>query len=146
MVGSMLYNMCDLKAIEINMQSSLMNNLMFYVFKLGCNTTKATENTFWAKGEGAVDYNTVTRWFKKFYLGCKNLDDQTRSGMSITVYSEVILQAIKASLTSSTLRILTNLAFHSTMWFVTFTTLAKIFRAAKSCLMLPQYCKTFDFP
>ena len=39
-------------------------------------TVEATKSIRSAKGESAVDYNTITRWFKKFRLDCKNYDDQ----------------------------------------------------------------------
>ena len=47
---------------------------MLSEFELGYNFTKATKNICCAKSEEAVDHSVVTRWFKKFYLGCKNLD------------------------------------------------------------------------
>ena len=37
------------------------------------------------KGEVVVDHSTETRWFKKFRLGCKNLDDQVSSVRPKTV-------------------------------------------------------------
>ena len=41
------------------------------------------------KGEGIVDHSIVTRWFKKFHLNCKNLDDQAKLGRSKTVDYEI---------------------------------------------------------
>ena len=35
-------------------------------------------------------YSTVTKWFMKFCLGCKNLNDESRSGRPKTMDSEVI--------------------------------------------------------
>ena len=52
---------------------------MLYKFELGHNTMKATKNISCAKSEGTIDNNTVTRWFKKFCSGYKNLDDQAWS-------------------------------------------------------------------
>ena len=40
---------------------------------------KATKSIYFTKGEGAVDHSTVTRWCKKFCLGYKSLDNQTKS-------------------------------------------------------------------
>ena len=57
----------------MNMQHSLIWEFMLYKFKLGHNAMKAAKNIC-AKDEGAVDHSTVTRWFKKFCLGCKNLN------------------------------------------------------------------------
>ena len=50
-----------------------------------------------------------------------------------TVDSKAVLQAIEVNLVS--------LASLSPRWFVTFTTLAKVFRATELCTMLPKYCK-----
>ena len=58
---------------------------------MGHNVSEVTENICWAKGEG------------KFRLGCKNLNNQTRSGRSKTVDSEAVFQAIEANQVSSTL-------------------------------------------
>ena len=52
---------------------------MLYKFKLGHNAAEATKNICYMKGKDAVDHNTIDRWWKKFCLGCKNLDDQARS-------------------------------------------------------------------
>ena len=46
--------------------------------------------TLCVKAESAVDHSTITRWFKKFLTGFKN------------VMSKIVLQAIKSNLVSST--------------------------------------------
>ena len=52
--------------------------------------------------KGSVDHSTITRWFfKKFHSGCKNLDNEIRSGGPKTVDSKVMFQAIEADLVSS---------------------------------------------
>ena len=38
-----------------------------------------------AKYKGTVDHSTVTRWSKKLCSGCKNLDNQARSGRPKTM-------------------------------------------------------------
>ena len=58
---------------------------------------KKIKNICCAKGEGIVNSSTVTRWFEKFWLGCKNLDNQARSDRPKTVDSKAILQAIDAN-------------------------------------------------
>ena len=45
-------------------------------FILVHNTAEATKSICWAKVEVAVDHRTLIRWFMKFSMGCKNLDDQ----------------------------------------------------------------------
>ena len=55
------------------------------------------------KSEGVVDHSTVTRWLKKFRLGCKNLDAQISRPK--TVNSVAVLQALKANPMSSTQRV-----------------------------------------
>ena len=62
---------------------------MLYEFKMGQDTIEVAKNICCEKGEGTVDHNIVTRWFR---LGCKNLSDQARSGRS---------KAIEANPTSS---------------------------------------------
>ena len=83
----------------------LIQEFMLYKFKLIQNATESTKNICWAKGEGIVVYSIVNRWFKKFSLGCKDLNDWTKSGRSKAFDSEVILQTIKANPASSTQRI-----------------------------------------
>ena len=51
---------------------------MLYKFKLRHNVSGKT--ICYTKVEGTVDESTVTRGPKKFRSGCKNLDDQARSG------------------------------------------------------------------
>ena len=48
---------------------------MIYEFGLGRNAMETTKNIWCAKDEGTVDHSTVTRWFKKFHSGCKNLNN-----------------------------------------------------------------------
>ncbi|XP_029643946.1 histone-lysine N-methyltransferase SETMAR-like [Octopus sinensis] len=81
----------------MSVQSSLIRELMLDKFELSHNAAEESKNICCAKGEVAVDFHIVTRWFKKFRWGCKNLDDQARSGMRKTVDSEVVLQAIEAN-------------------------------------------------
>ena len=73
---------------------------MLYKFELGHNAIEAIKNIYYAKDEGAIDHSIVIRWFKKFHSGCKNLDNQTRSGRSKTVDS-----MLQANLESSTQRV-----------------------------------------
>ena len=72
---ALIHSMCDLKTAQINVQ--LIWGLMLYEFQLSHNVMEATKTCF---DEGAVDHCTVTRWFKKFCKGCKNFNDQARSG------------------------------------------------------------------
>ena len=46
---------------------------------------EATKNICYLWGKSAVDHRTINRWFNKFCLGCKNLDDQARSDKPKTV-------------------------------------------------------------
>ena len=59
--------------------------------RTGYNAADATKNLCCAKGEGSVDHSTITKWIKKFHLGCKKLDDQTRSSWPKTIDSEAVL-------------------------------------------------------
>ena len=87
----------------MNVRRSLIRQLMLYEFELSHNAAEATKNICFAKGEDAVDHDTVTSWFEKFLSGCKNLDDQTRSDEPKSVDSEAVLQTIEANPSSSTL-------------------------------------------
>ena len=66
---------------------------MLYEFKLSHDTMEATESIFCAESKCAVDHRTGAIWLKKFYLGCKNLNNQARSGRCKTVDSEAVLSA-----------------------------------------------------
>ena len=60
--------MFDLKDTQMNLQHSLIWELMLYQFELYHNNEEATQNVSFAKAEGIVDHSTVTRSFKKFRL------------------------------------------------------------------------------
>ena len=62
---------------------------------------KATKTIRYVKGEGTVYHNTESKWFKKFCLGRKNLNNQTSSSGLKTMDSESMLQAIEENLASS---------------------------------------------
>ena len=66
---------------------------------------EATWNISCEKDEGTVDNSTVTRWFKKFCSGCKNLDDHTNSGKHKTMTSEALIQDIKGYWMNHTRRV-----------------------------------------
>ena len=57
---ALLHSVCDLKAAKINMQHSLISELILYKFKLGHNTTETTKNFCGIKSEGTID-NSITR-------------------------------------------------------------------------------------
>ena len=66
---------------------------MLYKFKLEHNTAEETKNICGMKGEDAIDHSTVvTRWFKKFCSGCKNLDNQVRTDRFKSMNSKVMVQ------------------------------------------------------
>ena len=48
---------------------------MLYVFKLGHNIFKASENICYTKNEGAINQIAVTRWTEKFSSDYKTFDD-----------------------------------------------------------------------
>ena len=50
---------CDLKALLMNVQHSLIWELMLCGFELDHNVTEAMKNICYAKGEGAVDHSMV---------------------------------------------------------------------------------------
>ena len=68
---------------------------MLHEFKLGRNATKATKSICCAKDEGVIDHSILTKWFKKFCSGYKNLNKQERSGRPKTMDFKAVLQAIE---------------------------------------------------
>ena len=66
------------KATPKNLQHNLIWEFMLYEFDLTYNITKASRNICYAKDDGLVDHCTVTRWFKKFHKSCMKFDDQAR--------------------------------------------------------------------
>ena len=76
----------------------------------GHNDLETTKNICCVKDEGAVDHATVTRWLQSFCSGCKNLDNQAKSGRPKTVNPGAVLQAIEANTASSTQRVSSELS------------------------------------
>ena len=58
---------------QMNVQHSLIQELMLYKFRLDHNIEEVSKNICYAKGKGTVDHSTVTRWFQKFYLVARTL-------------------------------------------------------------------------
>ena len=67
-----------MKALQMNVQHCLIQKIMLYKFEWGHKAMEENENIFCVKDEGAVDLSTVSRSFKKFLLGFKNLNNQSR--------------------------------------------------------------------
>ena len=84
--------MCDdLKAIsQINMRHNLIWELMLYEFKVGHNAMEATKKVCCIERKGPINHSTVTRWLKKFCLGCKNLDNQAVLGWPKAIDSKAV--------------------------------------------------------
>ena len=61
---ALLHSISDLKAMQMTVHCSLICELMLYKLELDDNVTKSV---CCVKGEGAVDYSTITSWFKKFF-------------------------------------------------------------------------------
>ena len=78
---------------------------MLYKFKLGHNATKASKNICCILSEGVIDHSTITRGFKEFCLGCKNIVNQVRSGRPKTVDSEATFSVIENDPVSCTQRV-----------------------------------------
>ena len=102
---------------------------MLYKYKLGHNATEATKNIY-VKGENTVGDSTVTRWFKKLHIGCKNPVD-----------FKVVLQAIEEIWWVAFWEYQASLASYSLVWFVTFYDLCKIIL---SCQTVPHVTKTLQ--
>ena len=70
---SLLQYLFDLKATQMNMQHSRIQELVCYEFKLSHNVLEATKTISCVKQESTIDHSTVTGWVKK--MGFKNLVD-----------------------------------------------------------------------
>ena len=70
---TLLHSMYNLKAAQMNVQYSLIQELMLYKFEPNHNIMEVTKNIC---VNGEDDHRTVTRWFKKFCSDCKNLNSQ----------------------------------------------------------------------
>ena len=119
---------------------------LLYKFKLGHNATETSKNICCTKGEGAVEHNTVTGWFKKFHSSCKSLDNQTRSIVSKNVDSKAVLQATEANLVSCIQRVSGELDISQ---FSVVRHLHDLGKSTWSCQIVLQVIKTltiFDSP
>ena len=89
----------DLKAATMILQRSLIWELMLYEIELGHKAAEAS--IYGTKSNGAIDHSTVTRWFKRFYSGCKDLNHQIRLSRPKSMDSVAMFQAIKTNSTES---------------------------------------------
>ena len=55
LIPALLYSMGNLKAIQMDIQCSLIWEVMFFDFKLGYNDVVATKNICCTKGEDVID-------------------------------------------------------------------------------------------
>ena len=143
---ALLHLICNLKAVQMNMQHSLITELMLYGVEQSYNTAEVAKNSCCVKSEGAVDHSIEIKWLKKFRLGCKKFDKQMKLGRPITEDSMTSLEAIETNLASSTLRVSGKFDLSQSSGVCPLKTSAKAPRVAKLCLRLPKYCKTFDSP
>ena len=67
-----------------------------------CNAVGETKNICCSKGENTDNHNG---WFKKIRFGCKDIDDQAKSGKSKSTDSEAVLWDLEANPESSTRRV-----------------------------------------
>ena len=63
---ALLHSMPNFKAAQMNMQYSLIQELILYEFELGHNSAETTKYICCAEAEHTVDQSTIARGFKKF--------------------------------------------------------------------------------
>ena len=141
MFYALLHFMYDLKATQINVQCSLIWELMLYEFELDPNAAEATKNICCAKDGGTVDNSRVTRWLKIVCLGCKNLNNQAKSGRPRSMDSETMLQAIETNLASSTWRVSGELSISQSSLVYYLHDLSK---SIHSCQIVPHSIKMME--
>ena len=131
----LFHSLWDLKAIQRNMQHSLIWELMLNKFGHSHKPREATIDICFMKDEDTVDHSIVTRWFQKFCSVFKNVSNQARPRSCSKLLGQiwwVTFGEYQASL-----------APHSPVWFFTFMTLAKDSVTVKLYLMSSKYCKSF---
>ena len=94
--------MIYLKSAQLNMQYSLILELMLYKFELGHKTGEVLKNICWVKSEGAVDHSTKTKWF----VWVARTSTIKQGQIHLKLDSEAMLQAIES-----------NLASYNLVWF-----------------------------
>ena len=57
--GALLHSICNLKAAQMSVQHSLIQEIMLYEFKQDHNISETTQNICFAKGEGADGHSTL---------------------------------------------------------------------------------------
>ena len=75
-----LHSTGDLKVTQMNVQHSPSQEHMFYKSELGHNAMETSKNIFCSKGQGLLDFSTITRCFQYFLSDCKELNDQAFFG------------------------------------------------------------------
>ena len=113
-----------------------------FEFKLSHNTMEAIKNICCSKGDGTVDH----RWFKKFYLGYKNLNDQARSSWPKIMDFKALVQTIETHLVNSTWRVSGKLGISH---YSVNRYLHDLCKSICNCQIMPhsilkRYLKTFD--
>ena len=141
---ALLHCVSDLKASQMNVQRILICKLMLYEFKMGYNVVKATRNICDARDKGSVDHSKIIRWLKKFWMGCKNLSDQTRSGRPNTVDSEAVIQAIQTNLVSRTLTVSDELCISQSSEVCYLSNLSKSIQSCWIVLLVTKILQNFD--
>ena len=83
--------MSDLKAPQMKVQCSLIQELRLYEFNLDPNDTEGSKNISGGKDEDMDNPCKVTWWVKKFRSGFKKIDDQPWLGKEKAVISSAML-------------------------------------------------------
>ena len=90
---ALLHSECDFKVTKLNVQHSLIQELMLHEFEHSAEVIKNIYCTKKMKTQWIKEH----KWLKKFPSYNKNLDNQTRSSGSKLVDFEVMLQAREAN-------------------------------------------------
>ena len=104
--------MCNLKTTQMDVHCSQVWELKY----MNLNWD-ATKNICCAEGESAVNHCTVTRGFKTFCSGCKNLEYQVRSGMSKTGFRVCSCNSLRQIQQVTFEEHLARSTSHSSIWF-----------------------------
>ena len=99
---ALLHTVCDLKTTH---ECATLSNfgtyafqvleLMLYQFILCHNGVETSKNICCVKGEATFVHSTVTRWLKKFWSACKNLDDLAWLGRPIYLLGRLCFKSYR---------------------------------------------------
>ena len=130
---------CEINAASMDFQRRQIVEITLYEFHL-VSVSKKKKNICHDKGAAAVDHSTVTKWLKKCYSVCQQLEDLAKSGRAISVNTAALLLA---NLASTIQRVSGNLGVSKLSAFCHIQDLGKNSQCCRIGLRLIKILKNF---